>query len=83
MTLRIPAVLAVLLSFPSCINVPIGVQGPGGAPPMATTPGPTAASLPPPGSPMTPATCAQYRATAARAGMMTPQLDASLHAQGC
>lgn len=83
MSLRIPAVLAVLLALPSCINMPIGAQGPAGAPPMATTPGPTAASLPPPGSPMTPANCAQYRATAMRAGMMTPQFDASLRAQGC
>lgn len=80
---RIPAALVVLLSLPSCVNVPVGPQGPGGTAPMATTPGPTAMNLPPPGAPMTPANCAQYRATATQAGMMTAQLDAGLRAQGC
>lgn len=49
----------------------------------ASTPGPTAASLPPPGTPMTPEVCMQYRKAAEGAGMMTPSLDAQLKQSGC
>lgn len=77
--------LPFILVLPACVGLPIGAQGPGGAPPMAMTTGPTAAGLPRPvpGQPLSPADCAQYRAVATQAGMMTAQLDAGLRAQGC
>lgn len=78
---RLPALSLTLLMLSGCM--PMMGTAPGGGPGGAYTPGPTAANLPPPGTPMTPATCAQYRATAQRAGMMTPQLDAQFKAQGC
>ncbi len=78
--LRMPLVLTLLL--PACVNIPVGAQGPGGAPAMATTPGPTAAGLNS-AEGITAQNCAAYRQTATKAMMMTPQLDAQLKAQGC
>ena len=83
MTLRILLLAVALPSLAACVGLPVGPMGPGGAAPMAVSAGPTAAGLPRPGTPMTPQACAQYRAVAMQAGMMTPQLDASLRAQGC